>query len=362
MYDYLIVGSGLFGATFAHLANEIGKSVLVIDKRQHIAGNVFTKNRDGIDVHKYGAHIFHTSDESIWKFITQFGEFVPYTHSAKVSHNNLIYDFPINLNTIQNFYPNISTSTDARLLLDSFKSEKEIKNFEDFVISNVGEKLYRTFYYGYTKKQWGMEPSELPAFIAKRIPIRIDNNTDYFDDTYQGIPKYGYTPLIEKMLSGIEVRLNTDYLDNLEYFNSISDKIVFTGQIDSFFNYRFGELDYRSLRFEEEVRSVKQFQVRAIVNYAELCVPYTRIVEHKHFNDRGTDFTIITKEYSEINKDKYYPINNKRNNDIYSKYLELSKEKTNVIFGGRLAEYKYYDMHQVIASAQTKFKRDTLKN
>jgi UDP-galactopyranose mutase len=358
-YDFLIVGAGLFGSVFAYEAKKLGKKCLIIDKRNHIGGNCYTENIDGIDIHKYGPHIFHTNDKKIWEWINQFGEFNNYVHSPKVNYNNKIYSFPINLLTLQQLW-GVMTPEEAKIKLNQVKKEiKSPKNLEEWVIAQVGEEIYEIFIKGYTIKQWNKNPKDLPISIIKRLPIRTNFDDNYFFDTFQGIPKNGYTKLFEHMLKDIEVRLNVDYFVEKEKWDSICDKVVYTGKIDEFFDYQFGKLEYRSLKFIEERIDIDDYQGCSIMNYTDYNIPFTRITEHKHFNFLKSNVTWITKEfpidYKEGNE-PYYPINNDENNKKFSKYKELSKSIPNVIFGGRLAEYKYYDMHQIIASAINKIK------
>ena len=356
-YDYLIIGSGLFGAIFAYEMNKIGKRCLVIEKSNHIGGNCYTENIDGINIHKYGPHIFHTNDKDIWNYINQFAEFNNYKHTPKVNFNNNLFSFPINLMTLYQLW-SVKTPFEANEKLNSVKLDiKNPQNLEEWILSQVGEEIYETFIKGYTQKQWNKDPKNLPSSIIKRLPIRLTFDDNYFFDKYQGIPIGGYTQIFEKMLDNIEVKLNTNYFDNRNYFNSLAENIVFTGKIDEFYNYQFGELEYRSLRFELEKHNIEYYQGCSIVNYTNYNIPYTRITEHKHFESSKSDITWITKEYPKDYKKgdiPYYPINDDKNNKIYNKYKELSKNETNVIFGGRLAEYKYYDMHQIIGSALVK--------
>ena len=355
-YDYLIVGSGLFGSIFAYEATKKGKKCLVIDKRPHIAGNIYTEEIEGIQVHKYGAHIFHTSNKEVWDYINQFAEFNRYTNSPVARYKNELYNMPFNMNTFNKMW-GVFTAEEAKAKIEEEKKNANItepKNLEEQAISLVGKTIYEKLVKGYTEKQWGKRATELPAFIIKRLPVRFIYDNNYFNDKYQGIPIGGYTKIIEKMLEGIEVRLNTDFFDNREEYENIAEKIVFTGPIDKFYNYKFGELEYRSLRFETEVKDIENYQGNAVVNYTEYEIPYTRIIEHKHFEYGTQGKTVITREYPdkwEQEKEPYYPINNDRNNEIYEKYKKLAEEENNVIFGGRLGEYKYYDMHKVIERA-----------
>ena len=370
-YDYLIVGSGLFGSIFAYEANKKGKKCLVIDKRSHIGGNIYTENISGINVHKYGAHIFHTSNKEVWDYIQQFAEFNRYTNSPVARYKDELYNMPFNLNTFSRMF-NLITPQDIEKKLDEERKEgleklngKEPSNLEEQAISLVGTTVYEKLIKGYTEKQWGMPCTELPSFIIKRLPVRMIYDNNYFNDKYQGIPIGGYTQIIEKMLDGIDVKLNYDFFEHREELENIADKIIFTGQIDKYYDYKFGQLEYRSVRFETEELDIDNYQGNAVVNYTDREVPYTRIIEHKHF-EQGKQLgnevtegpsvgkTIISKEYSDkwdASKEPYYPINNERNNELYAKYEDLAKEDNKVIFGGRLGQYKYYDMDKVIVEA-----------
>ena len=365
-YDYLIVGSGLFGSIFAYEANKKGKRCLVIDKRSHIGGNIYTENIEGINVHKYGAHIFHTSNKEVWEYINQFAEFNRYTNSPIARYKDELYNLPFNMNTFNKLW-GVVTPNEAKAKIEEEKKEAGItepKNLEEQAISLVGKTIYEKLVKGYTEKQWGKRATELPSFIIKRLPVRFVYDNNYFNNIYQGIPIGGYTKIIEKMLEGIEVKLNCDFFENRKEMENIAEKIVFTGQIDKFYNYKFGELEYRSLRFETEILEEENYQGNAVVNYTEYEVPYTRIIEHKHFeyganlgkvlNGQAIKKTIITREYPDTwkkEKEPYYPINNERNNTLYDKYANLAKETKNIIFGGRLGKYKYYDMDKVIEEA-----------
>jgi UDP-galactopyranose mutase len=359
MYDFLIVGCGLFGATFANQAKEKGKKCLIIDSRDHIGGNCYTENKENINIHKYGPHIFHTNNEQIWNYVNKFTKFNNFTNRPKVNFKNKIYSFPINLFTIYQLW-GINSPTEAKTKLDEVKIKIENpKNLEEWILSQVGEEIYYTFIYGYTKKQWGTDPKNLPTFIIKRLPIRLNYDDNYYFDKYQGIPIGGYTQMIENMLEGVDVLTNEDYFKRRDYWDSKSKTLVFTGKIDEFYNYKYGELEYRSLRFEIEKYNIKDYQGIAQMNFTDESIPFTRIIEHKHFEFQEQNYTYITKEYPDLwdkNKIPYYPINNDKNNYIYNKYNEL-KDKQNIIFGGRLAEYKYYDMHQIIGSAINKFQK-----
>ena len=362
-YDYLIVGSGLFGSIFAYEANKRGKKVLVIDKRPHIAGNIYTENKDGINVHKYGAHIFHTSNKEVWDYINQFAEFNRYTNSPVARYKNELYNMPFNMNTFNKLW-GVVTPEEAQAKIEQEKKEAGItepKNLEEQAISLVGKTIYEKLVKGYTEKQWGRKCTELPSFIIKRLPVRFIYDNNYFNDKYQGIPMGGYTQIIEKLLDGIEVKLDYDYFEHKQELDNIAEKIVFTGPIDKYYDYKFGELEYRSLRFEEEELDIPNYQGNAVVNYTEYEVKYTRIIEHKHFEyakslgqEDTISKTIITREYPDTwnrEKEAYYPINNDKNNELYQKYADLASKDKNVIFGGRLGMYKYYDMDKVIAEA-----------
>ena len=360
-YDYLIVGAGLFGSTFAYEMTKAGKKCLIIESKEHIAGNCYTENKDGINIHTYGPHIFHTNDKDIWEWVNQFVEFNNYRHCVRVSYDDKMYSFPINLMTLNQLW-DVKTPEEAKTKLKSVSIPNDNpENLEEWILSQVGEDIYKTFVKGYTTKQWGKSPKELPTFIIKRLPIRTSFDDNYYFDKYQGIPIGGYTKMFEKMLEGIEVRTGVDYFLDKEYYDSIAKKVVFTGKIDEFFNYQFGELEYRTLSFVNERLDVEDYQGCAQVNYGDENVPYTRITEHKHFEKNDSKVTWISKEYSMKYKRgdiPYYPINDEKNNKVYSQYKELSNQYTNIIFGGRLSEYKYYDMHQIIGSALTKVKKE----
>ena len=360
-YDFLIVGAGLFGSTFAHQAKERGKTCLIIDKRNHTAGNAYTEKIEGINVHKYGPHIFHTSDESIWNYVNRFAEFNSYVNRPKVNYKGKIYSFPINLFTLYQMF-GVGTPEEAKHLLADLKTNNKFpKNLEEWILSEVGEEIYRTFIYGYTKKQWGREPRELPASIIRRLPIRLTFDDNYYRDKYQGIPIGGYTRMIEKMQEGIEVRLGVDFFEDRVKFESMAETIVFTGPIDEFFGHQHGELEYRSLRFETQILPIEDFQGNALINYTEEGIPFTRICEHKHFESTKSGSTVITKEYPQAwssGEEKFYPVNDEENNSRYLLYRKMAEDlSTKYIFGGRLAEYKYYDMHQVIGSALAKARK-----
>jgi UDP-galactopyranose mutase len=361
MYDYLIVGSGLYGSVFAHEANKAGKTCLVLEKKEHIGGNIYTKNVGGIHVHEYGPHIFHTSSKKIWDYVNQFATFNNFVNRPKVDYKGKLYSFPINLLTLYQLW-GVKTPEEAieKLLASKVKINNP-QNLEEWCLNEIGTELYETFIKGYTQKQWKTDPKELPTFIIKRIPIRTNFDDNYYFDTYQGIPIGGYTQIIEKMLSGIEVKLNTDYLADKETWDKVAKKVLYTGPIDAYFNYQFGDLDYRTTSFEHEMVPIKDYQGNALINYTDVNVPYTRIIEHKHFDPVNVPHTLITREYPEDWKrglTPYYPINNEKNTKIYNQYKELTKTLPNVLFGGRLAEYKYYDMHQVIAAALHDFEKE----
>ena len=355
-YDFLIVGSGLFGAVFAYEAGLKGKKCLVIDKRSHIGGNIYTENIEGINVHKYGAHIFHTSNKEIWNYINQFAEFNRYTNSPVARYKNEVYNLPFNMNTFNKLW-GVFTPQEAKAKIQEEVAGIKIdepKNLEEQAIKLIGKTIYEKLIKGYTEKQWGMKATELPPFIIKRLPVRFTYDNNYFNDSYQGIPIGGYTQIIEKMLEKADVRLNCDFFENRNELETIADKIIFTGPIDKYFDYKYGPLEYRSVRFETEILETDNFQGNAVVNYTEYEVPYTRIIEHKHFEFGTQPKTIISREYSDkwtTDKEPYYPINNEANNTLYQKYAELASKLPDVIFGGRLGQYKYYDMHVVIAEA-----------
>lgn len=358
MYDYLIVGSGLYGAICAYELNKKGYKVLVIDKRNHIAGNIYTENIEGINVHKYGAHIFHTSNKKVWDYINQFAEFNNYINSPVARYKNELYNLPFNMNTFTKLWNDVYTPDQAKKKIEDEKAKYHIENptnLEEQAINLVGTTIYEKLIKGYTAKQWGRKCDELPAFIIKRLPVRFTFDNNYFNDRYQGIPIGGYTKIIEKMLSGIEVRLNTNYFDNKKEFDSISKNIIYTGPIDEFFDFKYGALEYRTVRFETEVLNTSNFQGNAVVNYTDYEIPYTRIIEHKHFEfDVSSPKTVISKEYSttwKLGDEPYYPVNNDKNNELYLKYKEEGDKLNNVHFGGRLGEYKYYDMDKVILKA-----------
>lgn len=358
-YDFLIIGAGLFGATFAHQAKKAGKKCLLIDRRDHAGGNIHCRNVDGINVHWYGAHIFHTNDKPIWDFVNSFTEFNRYTNSPLAIYKGELYNLPFNMNTFTRLW-NVRTPEQARKKIAEQISSLNIgepANLEEQALKLVGRDIYEKLIKGYTEKQWGRKATDLPAFIIKRLPVRFTFDNNYFNDKYQGIPVGGYNKLTEGLLNGIEVKLNTDYFENKEYFSGLADKVVYTGPIDEYFNFCFGSLEYRSLRFEHEHLDIPDYQGNAVVNYTEAAIPYTRIIEHKHFEFGSQSTTVITKEYPEEwrkGMEQYYPVNDEANNRRFGQYKMLAEKESNVIFGGRLAEYKYYDMHQVIGSALSK--------
>lgn len=360
-YDYLIVGAGLFGATFAYEAAKRGKKVKVIEKRDHIAGNIYTKEVDGIQVHQYGAHIFHTSNKKIWDYINQFAEFNRYTNSPVANYKGQMYNLPFNMNTFSEMW-GVRTPAEALAKINEQRQEmagKEPKNLEEQAISLIGRDIYEKLIKGYTEKQWGQKATELPAFIIRRLPVRLTYDNNYFNDLYQGIPIGGYTQIVEKMLDSklIDVETGVDFFDQKDDYLANYPKVVFTGMIDQFFDYQLGELQYRSLRFETEEKNVGNYQGNAVINYTDAETPYTRIIEHKHFEfGKGDkDKTIITREYPadwHRGDEPYYPVNNQQNNELYKKYAQLATEKANnVIFGGRLGQYRYYNMDQVLHAA-----------
>lgn len=358
-YDYLIVGAGLYGSIFAYEMNKKGKKCLVIDKRNYIGGNIYTEEIEGINVHKYGAHIFHTSNKEVWEYINQFCEFNNYINSPIANYKGEIYNLPFNMNTFNKLW-GVKTPREAQEKIEEQKKEYGIvkpKNLEEQAISLIGKDIYEKLIKGYTEKQWGRDAKDLPSFIIKRLPVRFTYDNNYFNDRYQGIPIGGYTKIIEKILEGIEVRLNSNFFDKREEYENIADKIVFTGMIDEYYNYCFGKLEYRSLKFETEVLSEENYQGNAVVNYTEREIPYTRIIEHKHFEYGQQEKTVITREYPiewKEGDEPYYPVNNERNNELYLKYKELADKEEKVIFGGRLGEYKYYDMDRVIINSLLK--------
>ena len=358
MYDYLIVGSGLYGSICAYELNKKGYKCLVIDKRSHIAGNIYTENIEGINVHKYGAHIFHTSNKEVWEYINQFAEFNNYINSPVARYKNELYNLPFNMNTFTKMWPDCYTPEDVKKRIEEEKNKYHIdepKNLEEQAINLVGPTIYEKLIKGYTAKQWGKLCTELPPFIIKRLPVRFTFDNNYFNDRYQGIPIGGYTKIIEKMLEGIEVRLNCDFFKNRKELELEAKNIIYTGPIDQYFEYKYGPLEYRTVRFETEILNESNHQGNAVINYTEYEIPYTRIIEHKHFEfDTTSPKTVISKEYSKawkLGDEPYYPVNNDKNNELYLKYKEEADKLSNVYFGGRLGQYKYYDMDKVIKEA-----------
>ena len=354
-YDYLIVGSGLFGATFANLATEKGKKCLVIEKREAVGGNIRTEKTEEITVHLYGAHIFHTSDKKVWDYINKFAEFNNFVNSPVANYKGEIYNMPFNMNTFAKMF-GVAFPDEAKKIIDEQRKEitKTPENLEEQAISLVGREIYTKLIKGYTEKQWGRDCTELPPFIIKRLPVRYTYDNNYFNDRYQGIPVGGYTQIIEKMLENCDVVLNTDFLENKEKYLDMAEKCVYTGPIDAYFDYSLGELSYRSLRFETEILDKENYQGVAVMNFNEREIPYTRIIEHKHFEFGKQAKTVITREYPQDwnrNLEPYYPVNDEKNNALYAEYQKLAEKEKNVFFGGRLAQYKYYDMDKCIASA-----------
>ncbi|MFF2889162.1 UDP-galactopyranose mutase [Paenibacillus sp. NPDC057967] len=358
-YDFLIVGTGLYGAVFAHQANEAGKTCLIIDKRSHIAGNIYTEKVEDIHVHRYGAHIFHTANQEVWKFVNRFADFNRYTNSPLANYDGEIYNLPFNMNTFNKLW-GVTTPDEAKKIIEQQREKSYVENpqnLEEQAISLVGNEIYEKLIRGYTEKQWGRPCTELPAFIIRRLPVRFTYDNNYFDDPYQGIPVGGYTAMVERMIDGIEVKLDTDYLENKTYWDSLADKVVYTGPVDAYFDYCFGVLEYRSLRFETEVLNTDNYQGNAVVNFTDRETPYTRIIEHKHFDFGNQDKTIITREYSvewKLGDEPYYPINDEKNNAQYERYKTLAEQENSVIFGGRLGEYKYYNMDKIVETALRK--------
>lgn len=355
MYDYLIVGAGFFGAVFAHEAQKQGKRCLVVERRGHIGGNCYTADVERIHVHRYGAHIFHTSDQQIWTYINQFCTFNNYVNSPIANYRGEIYNMPFNMNTFSRLW-NISTPAEAKAIIDAQRADApaQPQNLEEQAISLVGRDIYEKLVKGYTEKQWGRPCTQLPAFIIRRLPVRFRYDNNYFNDRYQGIPEGGYTPIFEKLLDGIDVRLNCDYFDHRDELRAQCRKVVFTGPIDRYFDYCYGPLQFRSLRFESEVLDMENYQGNAVVNYTDRETPYTRVIEHKHFEFGTQPKTVITREYPmdwHPGDEPYYTVNDEKNNQLYQRYAALAEREPDVLFGGRLGEYKYYDMDKVIASA-----------
>ncbi|RMX04041.1 UDP-galactopyranose mutase [Corticibacter populi] len=361
-YDYLIVGAGVFGSTFARLATDAGKRCLVIDKRPHVAGNCYTENQHGINVHVFGPHIFHCNDENIWNFVNRFAKFNNFRNSPIAFHGGKAYSLPFSMYTFNQMW-GVLTPEEAQAKIESqrLKLDREPANLEEQALILVGPDIYETLIRDYTRKQWQKDPKDLPASIIKRLPVRLTWDNNYFNDKYQGIPIGGYTALFQNMLDGIDVELSVDYLADIDHWNAKAKQVVFTGKIDEYYGFRFGELEYRSLRFDTEVIETSNYQGNAVINYTEANVPWTRIIEHKHFeNDLKTPVSVVTKEIPDTwsrNKTPYYPIGDARNMAIFKQYEALAEAESNLIFGGRLAEYQYYDMHQVIGSAIAKIRK-----
>lgn len=354
-YDYILVGSGLYSGVFAWFAKQKGKKCLVLEKRDHIGGNVYCENTEGIHVHKYGAHIFHTSNKEVWQFVNSLAEFNRYTNSPVANYKGEMYNMPFNMNTFSKMW-NISTPAEAKKIIEEQKKEitGEPKNLEEQAISLVGREIYEKLVKGYTEKQWGRDCTALPAFIIKRLPVRYTYDNNYFNDLYQGIPIGGYNVIIDRFFEGCDIETGVDYLEKKEYYDGLGEKIVYTGTIDAYYKYQFGKLEYRSLRFESEVLDEENHQGVAVVNYTDRETPYTRIIEHKHFEFGTQPKTVITREYPvtwQEGMEPYYPVNDEKNQALYQKYAKLAEKEEHVIFGGRLGEYKYYDMDKVIASA-----------
>ena len=357
-YDYIIVGAGFFGAICANELNKAGKNVLVLEKRKHIGGNSYTEDVGGIQVHKYGPHIFHTNDKRIWDYITKFADFNQFQLNPVANYNGEIYSLPFNMWTFNQMW-GVTTPEEAKDKIDSQRYDGKVTNLEEQALSLVGTDIYEKLIKGYTTKQWRKNPKELPASIIKRLPVRFTYDNNYFNDKYQGIPIGGYTQIFEKMLDGIKVYTDCDYLENKEYWDDLADKVIYTGPIDKYFDYEFGDLEYKSVRWENEYLPTENYQGCAVMNYTDVETPYTRVIEHKYFDNQNQKATYVSKEYPQEYKrgvEPFYPVNDSVNNEKYRKYKELA-DKDSVIFGGRLAEYKYYDMHQVIASALTKVKK-----
>ena len=361
-YDYLLVGGGLYSGVFAYLARRQGKRCLVVEKRPHLGGNVYCEEIEGIHVHKYGAHIFHTSNKEVWDFVNALVPFNRFTNSPMANYKGQMYNMPFNMNTFNKLW-GVRTPAEAKERIDSQRAQisGEPKNLEEQAISLVGQDIYERLIKGYTEKQWGRSCKELPSFIIKRLPVRYTYDNNYFNDKYQGIPEGGYNVLIGKLFEGCDVALSSDYMEKKEYYDSLAERVVYTGTIDRYFGYCYGKLEYRSLRFETEVLSEPNYQGVAVVNYTEREIPYTRIIEHKHFEFGTQEKTVITKEYPAAWKEgmePYYPVNDERNSALYSKYQELAKKEKQVIFGGRLGEYQYYDMDKVILRAMEQFGKE----
>jgi UDP-galactopyranose mutase len=354
-YDYILVGGGLYNGVFAYLARQKGKTCLVVEKREHMGGNIYCEDNEGINVHRYGAHIFHTSNKKVWQFVNDLAEFNRYTNSPVANYKGEMYNLPFNMNTFSKMW-NISTPTEAKAKIEEQKKAVtgEPKNLEEQAISLVGTDIYEKLVKGYTEKQWGRDCKELPSFIIKRLPVRFTYDNNYFNDLYQGIPIGGYNVIIDKLFEGCDIELGKDYLENKAYYDNLGGKVIYTGPIDAYYGYEYGKLEYRSLKFENEVIDSDNYQGVAVVNYTDKETPYTRVIEHKHFEFGSQEKTIITKEYSITwceGMEPYYPVNNEVNQELYLKYATLANKEENVLFGGRLGEYKYYDMDKVIESA-----------
>ncbi|WP_163929944.1 UDP-galactopyranose mutase [Paraferrimonas sp. SM1919] len=355
-FDYLIVGSGFFGAVCARQLTDAGKRVLVIEKRDHIGGNAYTKNIDGIHVHQYGAHIFHTNDQSVWQYVNRFAQFNRFTNSPLAKYQDKLYNLPFNMNTFYQLW-GVTTPQQAKAKIAEQQQElsgKQPENLEQQAISLVGRDIYQLLIKGYTEKQWGCKATDLPAFIIRRLPVRFTYDNNYFSDTYQGIPIGGYTQLFANLLEDIEVQLQVDYLQHKADYDNMAEHVIYTGPIDAYFNYELGTLDYRSLKFDHQILAMANAQGNAVINHTEASVPYTRTIEHKHFDPVDTPHTVVTYEYPanwQLGDEPYYPVNNDSNQALFKRYRSLAKNQPQVTFGGRLAEYKYYDMHQVIRSA-----------
>lgn len=366
-FDYLIVGAGLYGSVFAHEVKKKGKKCLILEKRANVAGNIFTEEMEGIQVHRYGAHIFHTSDPAVWNYVNQFADFNRYTNSPVARYKDELYNLPFNMNTFHQLW-GVTTPAEARDIIERQKKDCGItdpKNLEEQALMLVGRDIYERLVKGYTEKQWGRRASELPAFIIKRLPVRFIFDNNYFNDCYQGIPIGGYTKMIEKMLDGVEVKLNTDYLADKEVWDMMADKILFTGGIDAYFGYCYGPLEYRSLRFESQLLDMENYQGNAVVNYTEYEVPYTRIIEHKHFEFGTQEKTVITREYPmewQCGMDAYYPVNNEKNDALYEMYRALGEKEKKVVFGGRLGMYRYLDMDKVVKAALQAVERTVVQS
>jgi UDP-galactopyranose mutase len=365
-YDFLIVGAGLYGAVFAHEAKRLGKTCLIIDKRDHIAGNIYTEKVEDIQVHKYGAHIFHTNNKEVWEYVNQFAEFNRYTNSPVANYHGEIYNLPFNMNTFNKMWGVVAPEAAKKKIEEqrSMNFVEHPQNLEEQAINLVGKDIYEKLIRGYTEKQWGRPCSELPAFIIRRLPVRFTYDNNYFNADYQGIPVGGYTAMVERMIEGIEVKLNTDYFKEKSKWDSVAEKVVYTGPVDAYFDYKFGILEYRSVRFETEILNIENFQGNAVVNYTDSETPYTRIIEHKHFEFGTQPKTVISREYSiewKLGDEPYYPVNDEKNNALYEKYKAFTKTQSNVIFGGRLGEYKYYDMDKIVEVALQKAK-EVLQN